>query len=430
MGPTRQYSPDLAGGLYLYADRSACGSVARFVVSLTMHVKGDVLEQAVNDVLVLFPHIPVRVSREGEQYVFGKNTARVPVCGESESARRSPGEESAGGYLFTVSFSGKTVYFDIHMSLFDEKGMAAFAKAVVFRYVQLVGFPVENDGSVRALPDGGSHVSTDDPLDMIADIPASRPAWYMDAKAFVRPATAGSDMVHAVQLRIPLSRLRSHAKEFAGSPVTFIAPIVSQSIYEMYGSEMQPGEYVVAAISVNLRQYFPTVSLRPFNTLVSLAYNRRINEYPFNTILMSQKKLLEAQLKTDALAYNAQRKAAAMEDVYCGRTYADKVARAEKAVADKAAKSTYVIHSAGNIGMPESLDRYVTEFYPLYVPGLHDMVLSCITFRNEILLTVAGRDSGRTDLICRRIAGLMNENEIYAYISDGFDFSPTTYRRP
>ena len=138
---------------------------------------------------------------------------------------------------------------------------------------------------------------------------------------------------------------------------------------------------------------------------------------------MSQKKLLEAQLKTDALAYNVQRKIDDMERISRPESLEARKAAASEAALGKASKSTYMIRNAGNIGMPDSMDRYVTEFYPLYTPGLQEFTVSTIVFRNEMVLTLAGKSSA-AGALCRRIASLMNENEIYAYMSDEFDFSP------
>ena len=83
----------------------------------------------------------------------------------------------------------------------------------------------------------------------------------------------------------------------------------------MIAGEMEVGEYVVASVQVNLRPYYPSASLRPYHTPIFLAYNRNLTDYPYGTVLMSQKKLLEAQLKNDTLAYSAQRKIADIEKV-------------------------------------------------------------------------------------------------------------------
>lgn len=430
----RPFPPDLDGSIFLYSSDAVCGVVPRFTVSLTMHIDGRVLEEAVNDVIVLFPHMRVRLEKDSSGFVYARNESRIPVscCIEKEVLLSDP---ALNGYLFCVSYSGKTVFLDVHSALLDEKGLASFAKAIVFRYIQLSGYPVENDGSVRALPEGQLHVSVEDPFEKIEDIPAARPVWYMDAKAFHDAAASGgtsgyrySDRVFdAVQIRIPLQKLRSFVKEYAGLPEILVSSVVSQALYEQYCCEMEKGEYMVASISVNLRRYFPTVSLKPFSTSVSLAYNRRLGEYPFNTILMSQKKLLEAQLKTDALAYNAQRRIADFEKVQACTDFASRCTAASEIISRKAAQSTYMLRNAGNIGMPESMMRYVTEFYPMYTPSVHPLSFSSIIFRNEVVLT-ASLVHGYLPELCRRIVSLMNDNDIYAYISDRFSFIPVRYR--
>lgn len=432
----RPFAPDLDGSIFLYSSDAVCGVVPRFTVSLTMHIDGRVLEDAVNDVIVLFPHMKVRLKKDSSGFMYVRNDSRIPVscCTGKEVTLSDP---TLNGYLFCVSYSGKTVFLDVHSALLDEKGLASFAKAIVFRYIQLSGYPVENDGSVRALPEGQQHVSMEDPFERIEDIPAARPVWYMDAKAFhdVEAGGGGCDfrnrssepVFDAVQIRIPLQKLRSFVKEYAGLPEILISSVVSQALYEQYCGKMEKGEYMVASISVNLRRYFHTVSLKPFSTSVSLAYNRRLGEYPFNTILMSQKKLLEAQLKTDALAYNAQRRIADFEKVQACTDFASRCTAASGIISDKAAQSTYMLRNAGNIGMPETMMRYVTEFYPMYTPSVHPLSFSSIIFRNEVILTVSLMHGYLPDL-CRRIVSLMNDNDIYAYISDSFSFIPVRYR--
>lgn len=431
----RPFAPDLDGSIFLYSAEAVCGLVPRFTVSLTMHVDGHVLEDAVNDVIVLFPHMKVRLLKGPAGFMYVRNEARIPVSLHS-GREVSLSDPALNGYLFCVSYSGKTVYLDVHSSLLDEKGLASFAKAIVFRYIQLSGYPVENDGSVRTLPEGQQHVSLEDPFVKIEDIPAARPVWYMDAKAFHDPAACGgkdgngdrslAEAFDAVQIRIPLARLRSFVKEYAGLPEILISSVISQALYEHYSGDMDKGEYIVASISVNLRRYFPTVSLKPFSTSVTLACNRRLGEYPFNTILMSQKKLLEAQLKTDALAYNAQQRIADFEKVRSCPDFASRCRSASEIISRKAGQSTYMLRNAGNIGMPESMVRYVTEFYPMYTPSVHPLSFSAIIFRNEVILTASSRHGYLPDL-CRRIVSLMNGNDIYAYISDEFSFTPVTY---
>lgn len=419
--------PAAGGCLSLYAGKSSCGVVPRFVVSLTMHVDRQVLEDAANEVISLFPHLRMRLVKDAGAYAFAPEESRIHV-----RDGLAGGDVLGSGpdpYLFRISCSFKTVCFDIHSSLLDERGMLAFVKSVIFRYIQLSGYEIDNDGSVRCLKGELPRESADDPFDAMEDIPASRPAWYMDAKAFNIPLPeSDSAGCHVVQMQIPLSRLRSHAREYADVPETFISPIVSHALLQEYGAPMAAGEYVVAAVSVNLRRFFPTLSLKPFSINLSLAYNRKFGDYPFNTILMSQKKFIEAQLKPDALAYNALRTVADYEKISEGKSLDERMRFAADAAARQAKSSTYMLHNAGTVGMPSSMMRYVTEFYPIYVPSVHPFVLSSVIFGNVLVLTSAVKEGCRSAGLCRRIVSLMNENDICAFISDEFDFVPMKYK--
>ena len=252
----------------------------------------------------------------------------------------------------------------------------------------------------------------------VEDIPASRPIWYMDAKAF--NADYSSDAEYVCQIRIPVSRLSRTMEPMAKTPVTYIAPLFSHAIYERYGEHMSSGEYVVASININLRPYFTAASLRPFCTPVYLAYNRILGDYPFNTVLMSQKKLLEAQLKTDALAYSAQRMISdvdlAMEHLPAQR------AAAFMSLHDKIdSKSTYSISRVGNVTMPEQMQRYVTDLYPVHPCGGQAFAMTVINYRGELVVTVSGKND--LDSVTRRFVELLNENGIYSFMSDRFDLS-------
>ena len=45
-------------------------------------------------------------------------------------------------------------------------------------------------------------------------------------------------------------------------PVTYIAPLFSHAVHELVADRKETGEYVVASVNVNLRPYFPSMTLR------------------------------------------------------------------------------------------------------------------------------------------------------------------------
>lgn len=420
------FEPSVFGRPYLYSDSAAVSVSSRIVAALTVHLQDNILYQALSEAVARFPQLAVSASVSGSEYGFEPASGELPIFrADDPDQPECFGDSRLGGYLFKVSYLHKTVYFDFHKSIADEYGMMTFAKSVLFRYLELSGYPVENDGTVKLMSGTYFPAEGDDPMEKLSDIAASRPVWYMDADALRLPQKSGTDET-VITVRIPLAKLRAGFEQISRTPVTYLAPVFSQAVSEMDDSAAGQGKYVVASIMVNLRPYFPAASLRPFCTPVYLAYNRKLTDYPYNTVLMSQKKLLEAQLKNDALAYSAERTADMAEKaVECPETLQMKKEMVAAMHESIASRSTYSVCRVGNIILPDSMQRLVTDFYPVIPSGNQAFALSVVTYRGEIVVSV----SGKTDTlkVTRRFVELLCSNMIDAYISDEYAFAPMNY---
>ncbi len=418
--------PPICGWTYLYGSNAGASVSSRIVAALTMHLNPQLFSEALQEAAVRFPQMSVCLAVRDGRYVFEPVSAPVPLfkCGEEPYDFR---DEALRGYLFKVSYVHKTVYFDFHRALSDEYGMMTFAKAVLFRYFELSGFPVENDGSVKLMSGSYFKAEGDDPMMRMEDINASRPVWYMDAKAAV-PALSESGEEEVVLVRIPLNEPLKLSSGSCVNAVTYISPALSQAVHEMYAGTMEQGEYVVAAVSVNLRPYFPAASLRPFCTGVYLAYNRSLCEYPYNVVQLSQKKLMEAQMKNDALAYSAQRYMNGLEKAFAGADGPSGLDGAMSSLQEEmASRATYRIGGIGNVMLPESMGRLVSEFYPVVPSGGRSCSVTVEYYGRDLVVAVSGRDKAYG--LCRRFVELLHENDISAFIADRYSFVPMAMRK-
>ena len=414
--------PSICGRTYLYGRNAGVAVSSRIVSALTMHICPDMLAKALNEAVCRFPQIAVGLGMEGGHYVFTPVNQPVPVF-EADSQQVSDFSDPAlNGYLFKVSYHHKSIYFDYHRAVTDEYGMMTFVKAVLLRYLELAGYAVSTDGSVKVL--SGEYLKGEgiDAMAAVDDLPASRPIWFMDAKA-VLPEVSEGPQEQVAQIRIPIAKLKKGYLDMVNIRVTYIAPLFSHAVYEHVADTMDAGEYVVASVNVNLRSYFPSLTLIPYGTSVFLAYNRNLTEYPYDTVLMSQKKLLEAQLKSDTLAYSAQRKIADVEKAYSKSASIDvldeKFDTMRRAVASR---STYDIAKIGNIVLPDNMQRLVTELYPVVPAGDRLFSVTVESFRNELIVTVSGREAVRN--VCCRLVELLHDNSIEAYMADMYSFIP------
>lgn len=416
-------NPPLGGLAYLYGSNADVSVSSRFVATLTMHLKTSVLESALADAMKRFPNLAVGSRVQDDRLVLYHIDAPVRVFDIKDADQPYVfGDPALNGYLFKVSVSHKTICFDFSRALVDEQGLVAFVKAVIYRYLELSGYPVGNDGTVKVMSDSPLVTEGSDPLPRIDDLPASRPVWYMDAKAVNVPVADGV-REDVVQMRIPKSKLKGDRIQLVNIPVTYLAPVFSHAVYEQHEDDILPGEYVVASVQVNLRPYIPSASMCPYTTPVYLAYNRNLRDYPYGTVLMSQKKLLEAQLRTDALAYSAQRKIGEIEKAYGSKGTFDDVRDRFAACHEKvSSRSTYDICRVGNLILPDAVQRYVTEFYPVIPSGRYPYSLTVANFRGDVIVTVCGRR--RVKEVCARFVELLLQNDIDTFIADEFSFIP------
>ena len=423
---TEYLVPSICGQTYLYGSHADASVSSRIVTALTMHIDPSVLEQALSEAVLRFPQIAVSLVEDGHRRTFISLNAPVPIFNTGEPMPEKLSDPRLGGYLFRVSYCHKHLYVDYHRALADEVGMMAFVKALVMRYLELSGYPVQTDGSVKLMSDEYFQAEGEDPMAKMQDKFASRPLWYMDAKAVV-PQVVDADTEEVVQVKVPVAKLKKDYLDLATIPVTYMAPLLSHALREIYDDVIHGGEYIVAQVQVNLRPYYPSSSLRPYYTPAFLAYNRNLSDYPYKTVLMSQKKLLEAQLKNDTLAYSAQRKIADIENIF---ESADTLAGLDSAFdslqAKASSRSTYHISRIGNVILPESMQRLVSEFYPVIPSSGKPVSVTVSTYKGDLTVTVSGKKYAYD--VCRRLVDLLHANDIDAYIADRYDFSPLMFK--
>lgn len=416
----RYLDPSPLGRASLYS-RNACMPVSsRIVATLTMHLNKPVLEQVLGEAMIRFPYVSVQLTVSEGDYVLVPSNVPVKVF-TAEDECLEFGSEALCFRLFKVTVSDKTVCFDFHHAIADAAGMMVFVKSVLLRYIEASGFRVSNDGSVKLLSGSCVPAEIDEPISRLEDKPASRPVWYMDAKA-LQVDRSGPASQRVVQVRIPLARIPHEFEMISKEPEPFLLPLISHAVYDAHQDLMGAGEYVVASVQVDLRPYFPSASLLPYHTNVYLAYNRNIDEYPYRTVHMSQKKLLEAQLKTDALAYSVQKQLDELERALAPEDFRTRVMNVDEMLMRKASKATYEVSRVGNVMMPENMQRYISELYPVMTCGPYACAVSLMVYRGEIFATFTG--GGDLRFIADRFAGLLNENDIQAFVSDEYDFVP------
>lgn len=410
---------------YFYGTHLNNGCVPRFTIVLSMPIDGDTLRVAMDGIMRRFPQYAVRIERDsdGRHYHLEENDRRLPIFHDEGDVVRTIGGEDTSGHLLMVSYYGNRIMFDFLHVLGDGTGFMMFIKAVVFRYLQLSGVAVENDGTILTVDQPYADEEGCNAYEKVMDAPASVPDWYKSGAEVFCPPCGGtgddpSDTV--VEIRIPFDVLHSRLRQYGSSPVTFIEPLFSHAIYDKY-RDVIGDRCIVASVPVNLRPYFPTGTARYFIALAVLAHSKLFLQEPFEKMLATQRALLKEQTRPEFLAFMAQKRVRdGLAFNKADLTIEERIRIMETKIVESLKSYTYVISNMGSVEFPPTVAPYVEECLFMLPTSTLPFTIATLSLKGELVLTVTQRDE-QTD-ICERFVSYMNRLGVPARITRVFKY--------
>lgn len=139
---------DNAAKIYPVVTNNRRFNVFRMAFVLEHEVIPNLLEQAVLDCRDRFPSFYVRLRRGLFWYYYETNEKQPLVKPESPFIGDKIDVNANNGYGFTFFYYQNRISLEVFHSLTDGSGAIIFLKAVVYRYLELIGYVMQNDGTV------------------------------------------------------------------------------------------------------------------------------------------------------------------------------------------------------------------------------------------------------------------------------------------
>jgi NRPS condensation-like uncharacterized protein len=197
----------------------------------------------------------------------------------------------------------------------------------------------------------------------------------------------------------------------SGTTVTgYIASLIIYSIYSTQLSSKLPDQPVKISIPVNLRNYFPSRTLRNFSSYVNVGITFKEKEHSFESIL---EKITET-MKNDLEKGNLIEKISA--NVNAERNFFMRVAPlALKNVVLRTAYNAFgetlytcSLSNLGCISVPDDMKQYIERFeFLLGRPVTNLMSCTCCSFGNDMIIsfTMAMHETDIEKFFFRFLAG-------------------------
>lgn len=289
---------DNAAKIYPAARRRNWSNLFRQSVTLSEDVDTAVLQNALDVTVKRFPSIAARL-RRGVFWYYLQQVAKAPKISQEYSYplvfmdRKEMGE-----CAFRVIVHGNRIAVEYFHSLTDGTGALVFLKSLTAEYLEQkygVLIPAE-DGVLDRRQEPSEEELEDSFLKYAGKVAASRKdsnAWKMRGD----PQPGGT--LNLTCFRLPVQETLQLAHEHYATVTVFLSAVMMQALVNLQQEKVRSfrkRKGIKLLIPINLRQLFPSKTLRNFAMYTIPEIDPRLGEYTFDEICKVIKAKMDAEV--------------------------------------------------------------------------------------------------------------------------------------
>ena len=384
---------DNAGKVFPGQSTSKWSNIFRMSVILKEKIDPELLARAVEMVMPRFPCFDVRLRKGMFWYYFEKNDNLPPVLPDIKNPCQRVKRKENNGFLFRVYYYEKRISVEFFHALTDAYGTVRFLNTLTAQYLRLQGHKIPPGESVLNI----NEPATEDELSDAFPRFASSKGKLRGANKFVyhvRGTKLPAHMCTIVTGTMPLDKVKAKAKEYGVTITELISAELLYVHYQMQQKDLSRAnrkKEISVQIPVNLRNFFPTKTLRNF----SLAYIDRIDPglgtYTFEEMLKqvalylryinnekTHNAMVTSNLKLEANPF-MRALPLVVKDAAIGISF--------RLTGEKS--TTVMFSNIGIVKIPEEMQPFVDRYVIMSGPGkLNGARCAGITYGNSFEVTI------------------------------------------
>ena len=391
----------VGGTIFNYACPRQTNSCIRRRIVMREPIRRDALEEAMELTRRRYPQLSLGLVKT-KNSVYETHIDRPFRLGHISDTPPCIGRDT-NGHLIGFWAEGSTLLIDFFHAIADDAGMDRFIQTLLFTYLTQIGqAPDNSDGRI---------ITCDTPYDpregedagmlLVADESGKRPDVQPRHAFKIRGLRRSVDEPeYAYTIRVGLDAFREFAKAHEAGPTAAVSVLFSSILYHHYSAYLMPSASpIIAEVAVNLRNHFPTESVRNFVGNVYLAYDASSDQSSLRATMASQAASLSAQNTAECQAAFYSH-ALALANHWFNESslpvYAKNWVHKHIAVKAMSGGMTYGISNIGKEQLPECLKAHVQEYYTMVPSGLHAYLVSMRSEGDALTLCVTSKlhDSG------------------------------------
>jgi hypothetical protein len=276
---------------------SADTQVFRISCELYDRVEPDILQNALDETIRIFK-VYQSVLRRGLFWYYLESTDLMPVvhiensqpCGQIYNPNRKK-------LLFDVSYYKNRVNLEVYHVLSDGTGALNFLKTLVSKYLSqshhLPEPPLPFDASAVQMGDDSFRKYYTGTMDVRRKLPSSA--------CQLRGPRYPEDRLKVITGIVSLGPLLEAAHKYHTTLTVFLGACLMNAISASV-AEQQKKDPIVLAVPVDLRQHFPSASVRNFFSILLIGYNYSNSSGDFEDIIKKISEDFSDGLSQESLA--------------------------------------------------------------------------------------------------------------------------------
>lgn len=385
------YELDLSAIVYPTLQRRDFSSVYRLSVVLKEEIRPEVLQKALDMTLPRFPTYKAAIRKGLFWRYLEPNDRPGPFVQEDVKNPCQPMYFKANNrYLVRVYYFRNRIALEAHHSLGDGTGGMCVLLTMTATYLRLLGAEgIENGGfvlDINAEPDSGE---LEDAYLRYANARVRPPR--LEEKAFrVRGTAEPFYTLNIIDGIMSVTQVLAAAKRYGATITEYLNAALLYALLEK--QEENPSarqKPVKIAMPVNLRRFFPSITLRNFITMIYPGVDPRLGEYTFEDIVLQVHNYMRYHLNEKLLRGDITTNAATQRNPFIRVVplfVKDFVVRLfYTKVQDR--NSSAGLTNMGALGVPEGMKPYVERF-DIYMGQPFSRRTNCAVISFEDTLTI------------------------------------------
>lgn len=305
------YELDLSAIVYPTLQRRDFSSVYRLSVVLKDEIQPELLQKALDMTLPRFPTYKAAIRKGLFWRYLEPNDRPGPFVQEDVKNPCQPMYFKANNrYLVRVYYFRNRIALEAHHSLGDGTGGMCVLLTMTAVYLRLLGVEgIENGGFVLDIEEEPREEELEDAYMRYANARVCPPR--LEEKAYrVRGTAEPFYTLNIIDGIMSVSEVLKAAKRYNATITEYLNSVLLYALLTKQEEEKSARQRPVKiAMPVNLRRFFPSVTLRNFITMIYPGVDPRLGEYTFEEIVLEvhnymryhlNEKLLRGDITTNA----------------------------------------------------------------------------------------------------------------------------------